>query len=425
MKQETERLSDVERNKELFEYEMTEVILQLKGEFAKLSGKDLHLEAEQFALKPLNLPAAMPEVTIDPVQIAVDSVPVFETLSAMPEIAMHDSKIDCPDVSALNPIVIQPIAMHFSELDYPSVPDISTCHPFEISMGMPEISYDTPSKMTMLKMPDVKIAPTAIPAVSYDLKNGSVKIPDITMQQVAISFDFPSISISKEQPVVALEKPTLDIPQTTIQLPKLEEIAIEKVSVEVLSVKKFALPSVTPVVDFQPAAIDLPGETIPQFQTNFKVTAHPEPMEKMAVPQMTMPEQAHVALQLPEMTIPEISTCNISLQPISIQKSEIPVPEVHTNTFEHLNECLKSAAQADSSLQPFSIPYDEISVPKITIHPPEKIESSVKKTDFHIDYPTMHSISIPPVTLSNPEHIAVPESPDFQTAIQGIMESIV
>ena len=58
--------------------------------------------------------------------------------------------------------------MHFSELDYPSVPDISTCHPFEISMGMPEISYDTPPKMTMLKMPDVKIAPTAIPAVSYD-----------------------------------------------------------------------------------------------------------------------------------------------------------------------------------------------------------------------------------------------------------------
>ena len=367
----------------------------------------------------------MPEVTIDPAQIAVDSVPVFETLSAMPEIAMHDSKIDCPDVSALNPIVIQPIAMHLPELDYPSVPDISTCHPFEISMEMPEISYDTPQKMTMLKMKDVKVAPTAIPAVSYDLKNLSVKIPDIAMQQVAIPFDFPSISIPKEQPVVALEKPTLDIPQTTIQLPKLEEIAIEKVSVEVLSVKKFALPSITPVVDFQPAAIDLPGETIPQFQTNFKVTAHPEPMEKMAVPQMTMPEQAHVALQLPEMTIPEISTCNISLQPISIQKSEISVPEVHTNTFEHLNECLKSAAQADSSLQPLSIPYDEISVPKITIHPPEKIESSVKKTDFHIDYPTMHSISIPPVTLSNPEHIAVPESPDFQTAIQGIMESIV
>lgn len=425
MKQETERLSDVERNKELFEYEMTEVILQLKGEFAKLSGKDLHLEAEQFALKPLNLPAAMPEVTIDPVQIAVDSVPVFETLSAMPEIAMHDSKIDCPDVSALNPIAIQPIAMHLPELDYPSVPDISTCHPFEISMEMPEISYDTPQKMTMLKMTDVKVAPTAIPAVSYDLKNLSVKIPDIAMQQVAIPFDFPSISISKEQPVVALEKPTLDIPQTTIQFPKLEEITLEKVSVEVPSVKKFALPSVTPVVDFQPAAIDLPGETIPQFQTNFKVTAHPEPMEKMAVPQMTMPEQAHVALQLPEMTIPEISTCNISLQPISIQKSEISVPEVHTNTFEHLNECLKSAAQADSSLQPLSIPYDEISVPKITIHPLEKIEPSVKKTDFHIDYPTMHSISIPPVTLSNPEHIAVPESPDFQTAIQGIMESIV
>ena len=29
-------LSDVERDKELFEYEMTQVILQLKGEFAKV-----------------------------------------------------------------------------------------------------------------------------------------------------------------------------------------------------------------------------------------------------------------------------------------------------------------------------------------------------------------------------------------------------
>lgn len=39
MKQETERLSDVERNKELFEYEMTEVILQLKGDLQNLAGK--------------------------------------------------------------------------------------------------------------------------------------------------------------------------------------------------------------------------------------------------------------------------------------------------------------------------------------------------------------------------------------------------
>ena len=37
-------LSDAERNKELFEYEMTEVVLQLKGEFAKVSRKDLGLE---------------------------------------------------------------------------------------------------------------------------------------------------------------------------------------------------------------------------------------------------------------------------------------------------------------------------------------------------------------------------------------------
>ena len=31
---------NIETNKELFEYEMTEVILKLKGEFAAFSGKD-------------------------------------------------------------------------------------------------------------------------------------------------------------------------------------------------------------------------------------------------------------------------------------------------------------------------------------------------------------------------------------------------
>ncbi len=36
-------LSDVERNKELFEYEMTQEILQQMGEFAKNSGKDIKL----------------------------------------------------------------------------------------------------------------------------------------------------------------------------------------------------------------------------------------------------------------------------------------------------------------------------------------------------------------------------------------------
>lgn len=47
---------DIERCKELFEYEMTEVILMLKGEFAAVSGKDLGLSQYQISEKRRNAP---------------------------------------------------------------------------------------------------------------------------------------------------------------------------------------------------------------------------------------------------------------------------------------------------------------------------------------------------------------------------------
>lgn len=47
---------DIERCKELFEYEMTEVILMLKGEFAAVSGKDLGLSQHHISEEKRNAP---------------------------------------------------------------------------------------------------------------------------------------------------------------------------------------------------------------------------------------------------------------------------------------------------------------------------------------------------------------------------------
>ena len=67
-------LTDVERNKELFEYEMTQVILQLKGEFASLNSSDLNIDPSSFEVKKPELNFESKSVELDARNITVESV---------------------------------------------------------------------------------------------------------------------------------------------------------------------------------------------------------------------------------------------------------------------------------------------------------------------------------------------------------------
>ena len=67
-------LTDVERNKELFEYEMTQVILQLKGEFASLDSSDLNIDPSSFEVKKPELNFESKSVELDARNITVESV---------------------------------------------------------------------------------------------------------------------------------------------------------------------------------------------------------------------------------------------------------------------------------------------------------------------------------------------------------------
>lgn len=70
---------DIERSKELFEYEMTEVLLKLKGEFAVVSGKDTHYSEVAVDTEDLSLDiAALPVIEQNQVQVQVPSTDIAE-----------------------------------------------------------------------------------------------------------------------------------------------------------------------------------------------------------------------------------------------------------------------------------------------------------------------------------------------------------
>lgn len=70
---------NVDSNKELFEYEMTQVLLQLKGEFSSVSDKDMHFAKESANSQiPLTLPEEIKPISVNTQSVSCPAVPTVE-----------------------------------------------------------------------------------------------------------------------------------------------------------------------------------------------------------------------------------------------------------------------------------------------------------------------------------------------------------
>lgn len=92
---------NIEKNKELFEYEMTEVILKLKGEFAAFSGKDTRFE--EMAVDDKKLHICTPEVI---------------------QVQMRDCNVQVPEVGRIQPANPALVEVKSAELKLPSLTQI-------------------------------------------------------------------------------------------------------------------------------------------------------------------------------------------------------------------------------------------------------------------------------------------------------------
>ena len=89
---------NIEKNKELFEYEMTEVILKLKGEFAAFSGKDTRFE-----------------------EMAVDDKKLLICTPEVIQVQMSDCNVQVPEVGRIQPANPVLVEVKSAELNLPSL----------------------------------------------------------------------------------------------------------------------------------------------------------------------------------------------------------------------------------------------------------------------------------------------------------------
>lgn len=93
---------NIEKNKELFEYEMTEVILKLKGEFAAFSGKDT-----RFA-----------DMVVDDAKLRVNT-------SEVAQVQMEDHHIETPAIGSVQQTEAARVEVKETILRLPIIPQIS------------------------------------------------------------------------------------------------------------------------------------------------------------------------------------------------------------------------------------------------------------------------------------------------------------
>lgn len=274
-------LSDVKRNKELFEYEMTQVILQLKGEFAKVSGKDMGIPADDLSAPQINVPTSIPNVTVAPVSLNndIDEVPACNN-HQIPTVNVNYNEVSCPTVPAINSIVIPDVKLTerdaitvSSSIEFPS--GLAEAHIEKINVEVPS------TRIRLSEIPDVAIhtavqsQPEVVKVQRYKPTEISIEehlhvnVPDIPM----CAFDIDSmkkfrvepresVSIPRLKQYTPIEVDTLSeggVEVTTTHIKEYTpcEVQIEKTTVDV------AIPAISPA---KPIAVQL-EELIPTMDT--------------------------------------------------------------------------------------------------------------------------------------------------------------
>lgn len=109
---------DIEFCKELFEYEMTEVILKLKGEFASVSGKDTKYAAVAVDERKLQVsPVSMPEVKLEGSVHSFAECKSVAYVQSLPQYELTAQKAALPHIPIPNLHVTENIQIEKSQLD--------------------------------------------------------------------------------------------------------------------------------------------------------------------------------------------------------------------------------------------------------------------------------------------------------------------
>ena len=285
---------DIERCKELFEYEMTEVVLMLKGEFAAVSGKDLGLSQYRISDEKRNaykMVSPIPTIEVQPVAIpkTLRDKPVSPNLSIQTDPVKLAISVPAQKQFQYSGVLPQIQVETLCQLDIPHPSRTSFPRRAQVRCTAAQIGVSAIQETPRMNIPPMDTAPMAveIPEVtSFAQATKSIStIPEsIAPDKITIP-EVPALSI----PVVALSPKTIDVPKirkvsapnlrqtsegnpatdaapVTVEVPKVASFAQATKSIstipESIAPDKITIPEVPalsiPVVALSPKTIDVP-----------------------------------------------------------------------------------------------------------------------------------------------------------------------
>ena len=361
-------LSDAERNKELFEYEMTEVLLQLKGEFAKFSGKDLKLETTRFAAPEINIQDNIPDIVVEQI------------------------KIDTPDIGAdlsHKPFVLPDVDIRKTDINYREAPAVSA-----VVFDKVKISSHKTDHLNAVRPQSITIEPVG------------VRMPEINAE-------VPLIGKADDISDVTVQIKTVDIPETEVSMHDLGEVSVRKISV--------AIPDTVINTGYRSADISVSRSaeavSVPNIPKNADIPAVNVSIDA-DIPTVKLHSAVDYAPVTVKMKENDLIAAEIQqIRPYSGGSVTRKTAEINDVSVRGITAVKIAEVKTDSK---------KIDVPQsISVSPVKNIAVNVEKAKIDHDCPAIKTVEISPVTIRMTDRIAVPEKPDFSGEIQSVLESIV
>ncbi len=207
---------EVATAKELFEYEMTEVLLMLKGEFTSISGKDMLKEGDAFVdEEKLRIPdVVFADADITPPDVKIPETKAFTPLT-IPEPAIETKaaetavfeEIKKPEPVQLEEAVIKPVQVKLPEIPVinawkpvtplkASTDERSPAWDIEVPAGHVDLSKLAASEKKFVSIPDLQTAESRInnakDAMAVNIAQNekvsvAVKMPELPDTDVSVN----------------------------------------------------------------------------------------------------------------------------------------------------------------------------------------------------------------------------------------------
>lgn len=286
--------------KELFEYEMTQVRIMLEGEFASISGKDMHKDGESFIDESK---LVINEIKIDDAEMLSLDISIPET----PKINLMNAGKN-PDFAGIAASQELLTALNKTVISLPA--DVS----------VPKTENPAVQKARDFAVPAASISEECLNAMKQVTVNPQIEVnipetPHAASVQVKTDFDFKGISASEDL-LAALDKTKISIPAVSAE----RKTKLSKDSFTVPQIKSFSSFSMKkPVFETNRVQKDIKYEDVGPIEPvmmEIKLL-NPVRVDIPKVPDVNIRKElksvlSETSVKIPDIQIPETFDINLS-----------------------------------------------------------------------------------------------------------------